>query len=282
MSSAPIPVPPPDGPALRDRRWLYALLFLAFLFVLMPFWFWQSTWFGRPLSDAEMQKSLLDRDHPRKAQHALSQIADRIIHGDATVKRWYPQVVVLAGDKLDELRVTAAWVMGQDNSIPEFHQALERLLRDPQPLVRRNAALSLVRFGDASGRPEIVAMLRSYVVGAPRAGKLVERLKVGDIVNPGTLLARIQAGEAQTELRSPVAGTIESWVAADGSAVALGDQVVSLSPDADTVWEGLRALYLVGQAEDLPEVELYARGVAGMLERIQQQAVLTVRAIRAR
>ncbi len=41
--------------------------------------------------------------------------------------------------------------MGKDPSVPEFHEALKKLLVDNDPMVQRNAALSLVRFGDVSG-----------------------------------------------------------------------------------------------------------------------------------
>jgi len=48
------------------------------------------------------------------------------------------------------------------------------------------------------------------------------------------------------------------------------------------VWEALRALYLVGQPDDLADVDRYASGVAGMPERVGQQAALTAQAIRER
>src|SRR3989441_7020282 len=164
---------PPQG---IPRRWLLLILATAFLFVLMPFLFWESTWFGRPLTDEQIEKNLADREHPRKIQHALSQIADRILSGNpslqASVRRWYPQVVALSASGVDELRLTAAWVMGQDNTVPEFHQALLRSVADPHPMVRRNAALSLVRYRDATGRPVILGMLDPYVVTAPHAGTL--------------------------------------------------------------------------------------------------------------
>jgi hypothetical protein len=44
----------------------------------------------------------------------------------------------------------------------------------------------------------------------------------------------------------------------------------------------LRALFLVGEAEDLPEVERYAQGVAGMPDQVKQQAAQTAKAIRSR
>ena len=299
--------PSVDPPALSSaapavgglsRRWLYLILATALLFVLMPFLFWQSTWFGRPLTDAQIEKSLADREHPRKIQHALSQIADRILSGNpslqASVRRWYPQVVALSASGVDELRLTAAWVMGQDNTVPEFHQALLRSVADPHPMVRRNAALSLVRYRDATGRPVILGMLDPYVVTAPHAGTLAQRLKLGDVVNPGTLLARIQDGKQKIEVRSQVPGTLERWVAPDRAKLSAGEAVVELAPSPEMVWEALRALYLVGQPEDLPAIERYARLTApgatagtrgsatGMRDGIRQQAELAARAIRFR
>lgn len=291
MSDAPSTPAPSRLPRAKPRggvplRWTYAILALAFLFVLMPFLFWQSTWFGRPLSDADLAKNLADREHPRKTQHALSQIADRMGSPNQAVrdaaKQWYPQVAALVAHPTAEIRVTAAWVMGLDNSVGEFRSALLRLLEDPHPLVRRNAALSLVRFGDASGLREIRAMLLAYEVRAARDGTLDQRLKPGDVINPGTLLGRIKVGEEEIEVRAQVPGTLERWMVAEGASVKAGDSTASVSPSQEMVWEGLRAMFLVGTAEDLPEVERYARGVAGMPDIIRQQAELTARAIRSR
>lgn len=275
----------PATPKAVRRGWLYLVLALAFLFVLMPFLFWQVTWFGQPLSDEQIERNLADREHPRKAQHALSQIADRILSPDpsvrASARRWYPQVVTLAGQNVGELRLTAAWVMGQDNTVPEFHQALLRLLGDANPMVRRNAALALVRFGDASGRPVILSMMQPYAVVAPQNGRLAQRLRVGDAVNPGTLLARIQDGDQKIELRSPVPGTLERWLARDGATVSTGEETTLLAPSSEMVWEALRALYLIGRPEDLPAIESYARGKADMPDLVRQQAELAARAIRS-
>ena len=278
--------PSRPAPAGLSRRWLYAILITAFLFVLMPFLFWRATWFGRPLTDAEITKYLADREHPRKAQHALSQIADRILSRDpavrATAGKWYPQVIALSSSNVDELRITAAWVMGQDNANAEFHAALLRLLQDTHPMVRRNAALSLVRYGDASGRTEIRAMLEPYVIPAPRAGTLTQRLKPGDTVNPGTLLGRIDAGQDNIEIRSQVAGVLERWLVNDGANVSTGDPLAVISPSANEAWEALRALYLVGEPDDVPGIERYARAAAELPDAVRRQAVLSAEAIRAR
>jgi HEAT repeat protein len=286
MSNALTPVAP-GKPGLK-RRWLFVILALTFLFVLMPFLFWQATWFGKPLDDANLEKSLADRGHPREIQHALSQLADRILARDASTRdsarRFYPQVIQIAQNGQDELRLTAAWVMGQDNSVPDFHQELLRLLQDPNPMVRRNAALALVRFGDASGRAEIRSMLQPDTITAPSSGTaLDERLKSGDAINPGTLLGRMEHGDRATEeLRSQIPGAIGGWLVPDKTAVAAGQPVLLVNPSADELWESLRALYLIGEARDLPAVEELARGSRDVPANVRQQAELTATAIRSR
>jgi hypothetical protein len=277
------PAPPKPGIA---KKWLIAILVLTFAFVLMPFLLWYMTTFTRPLTDADLASYFRDSAHPRRAQHALSQIADRIMSPNPALresaKAWYPEVIRFSGEGSDELRVTAAWVMGQDNTSPEFHAALLKQLADANPMVQRNAALSLVRFADPAGRALIAAMLATYTVVAPRSGVLSIRLKPGDVINPGTLLAHIIVGGDKTEVRSEVPGAIERWIPADNAEVKNGDPLLLVDPSPEMVWESLRALYLVGQKDDLPAVDRYARAVQGMPPQVHQQAVLTERAISAR
>lgn len=263
-------------------RWTHGVVIMAFLFVLMPFLFWNATWFGRPLTDAQIAKALADRSHPREIQHVLSQIETRIESRDASVRRWYPDLVKLAADPIDEIRVTDAWVMGQDPTSSDFHRALLILLADQNPMVQRNAALSLVRFGDDSGHTQIIAMLRAYTMPSPLAGILKTRLKPGDVVNPGTLLAHIESDGQNREVRAAVPGTLDRWIATNSTTVAAGQALILLAPSADMVWEALRALYLVGRVEDLPDVDRFARGAGDLSHQIAQQAQATSRAIRAR
>jgi hypothetical protein len=273
----------PAADAHRKRAaWVLAIV--AALFVIVPFLFWRGTWFGRALTDEEITQYLSERDKPRHIQHALAQIGERIGRGDATAKRWYPEVIRLAGSPSPELRITLAWVMGADNRSEEFHQALLELLRDPEPLVGRNAALALARFGDPSGRAEFHEMLHSFTVRAPSKGTLRYRLREGNSVDRGTLLARLETGGPEPmEIRSPVPGTFESKRATEGAQVAAGREILTLSPDSDNVWEALRALYLVGQPEDLFDVEPFAKGaIDDMPAQVQQQAALTAAEIRRR
>lgn len=273
---------PADNRRRRSRP-PFLLLLLVLLFVLVPFFFWHGTWFGRSLSEEETGKYLSETQRPRKTQHALVQIGERILRGDPTVKRWYPEVRTLSAHEAAEIRATVAWVMGQDNQAPEFHAALLDLLHDPDLLVRRNAALSLVRFQDTSGRPEILGMLRPNEVRAPASGTLAIRLREKEAVNPGTLIGRIHgAADKEMEIRALVPGRVERWLVADGERVRAGELLALISPAEQQVWEALRGLYLVGEPEDLPVIQPFVRGVEGMPARIQQQARLTQEAIRQR
>jgi len=263
-------------------RWALGIVVLTLSFVVMPFLFWNATWFGRPITDAQIAKALADRSHPREIQHGLSQFETRIERGDASVRKWYPQMVALSKDPIDEIRVTDAWVMGQDNTAPEFHQALLPMLNDPNPMVQRNAALSLVRFQDDSGHAQIVSMLQPYMMNAPQAGVLATRLKPGDIVNPGTLVAHIQVSGKSTEVRANVPGTLDHWLVNDAAIVSAGQPILALAPNESMAWEALRALFLTGRKEDLPYVNRFIHGADGMSPQVAVQAQATARAIHDR
>jgi hypothetical protein len=268
------------------KKWLIGILVLTFAFVLMPFLLWYMTTFSRPLNDADLGTYFTDSAHPRRAQHALSQVADRIMSPNAAIREsakiWYPEVIQLAAEGSDELRVTAAWVMGQDNQSAGFHAALLKQLTDVNPMVRRNAALSLVRFADPSGHDVIAAMLAPYAMAAPRSGALETRLKPGDVINPGTLVAHVAVSGENVEMRSDVPGTISQWMVTDGAQVRTGQPILVVDPSPEMVWESLRALYLIGQKADGPALDRYARGIEGMPPQIQQQASLTAKEIAGR
>ncbi len=193
--------------------------------VVIPFLSWQGTWFGRPLDDETLTQYLADQEKSRRVQHGLAQIVERMERGDPEVVQWYQSVAQLSEHPGSEVRVTAAWVMGQDSSSDLFHKALLQMLHDEEVLVRRNAALSLVRFGDDKGLNELRAMLTSPV----DAGK----------------------------------------------------EPVTLSPDPTHVWESLRALALIGGADELQLVDSVAED-PHFSEEVREQAVLTREAIQER
>lgn len=270
-------------PAARRRRPSWPFVALAVLFVVVPFLTWYLTWFGRPLSDDDITKYLSDRQNVRRVQQALTQVEERIEKGDAGARRWYPQIVALAESPVAEVRKTAAWVMGQDNKSEEFHAGLLKLVADPHPAVRRNAAVQLVRFRDTAGLAELRAMLVPYDLPSPVGGTVSSVLDAGGEVRENALVARVtDAGNQEQEVRSPLHGKIVGVKTSAGARVAAGDALLAIGPEEEFVYEALRALFLVGESEDLKEVERYAQGVEGMPTRVKEQAAQTAKAIRGR
>jgi biotin carboxyl carrier protein len=259
------------------------LFFLtAWLIVLMPFLFWWSTWFGRRLSDTQITQYLNDDKHPRHIQHAIVQLGERMARPDSAATQWYPQLLRLASHPVEEVRNTDAWVMGQDTSAAAFHETLLTMLQDSSPMVRGNAALSLVRFGDAAGRPQIIALLQPASIVAPVAGRVMDIDKVGTSVRQGGLVAKLNDGQRTTEIRTPITGRIRALSVATGATVAAGTQLATIDPGSEQVWDALRALYLVGQPDDLPAIRIYKRNLPEIPDRLRQQAVLTEKAIQDR
>jgi hypothetical protein len=286
MSAKPIPAPPVDLAQARKpgmSRTQKLLFFVtAWLICLMPFLFWWNTWFGRKLSDQQVREYLHDTKKPRHIQQALVQVGERITRQDATAKQWYPELVRLAADPVEEVRNTDAWVMGQDTASAGFHEALLKLLSDPSPMVRGNAALSLVRFGDASGRLQILALLQPAQIASPESGRIIDADRPGTAIHQGGLIAKLEYGQKQiAEIRSPIPGRIRS-VAGTGANVAAGVEVAVVDPANEQVWEALRALYLIGQLEDLPAIRPYERDVPDVSNDVRQQATETEQAIRKR
>lgn len=273
-----------DAVTGRERRLSGSIIFgVPIVLIAVTFLFWYQTWFGRRLTQAELSEYLQDTSLPHQTQHALTQAAAEILRHDPNVMRVYPQIVALASNKEAGFRSMAAWVMGQDNKSPEFHQALLKLVDDPEPMVRWNAALALARFGDAAGEPQLKLMLRSYELRAPVAGTVSLVANAQDTVRNGSVVARIRTTDPDAvEIRSPLAGAVDSIAAKDRAKIAAGDVIAVISPDDQQVWEALRALDLVGRPDDLADVDRFSQPVSGLSERVRQQAALTAEAIRMR
>jgi hypothetical protein len=276
----------PNRPALHSKRSIsrtQKILFFAtgWLIVAMPFLFWWNTWFGRHLSDQQLNEFLHDDKKPRHIQHALVQLGDRMSQKDAAAQSWYPDLLRLATYRVEEVRNTDAWVMGLDTQGAGFHETLLKMLQDPSPMVRGNAALSLVRFGDSSGRTQIVALLQPAQLNAPNTGTIIDADRPGTAIHQGGLVAKLSVEGSATEIRSPIPGRIRS-VVQTGAKVSVGGEVAVIDPGTEQVWEALRALYLIGQPDDLPAIRPYERDLADISNDVRQQAQETEKAIQQR
>ncbi len=261
--------------ALKSQLLLVAILLVC---TVLPSMFWHDVWFGRVLDDWELGEYLADEASPRRIQHALAQLGERMDRGEELLDVWPQRVLDLTKHGQVEIRTLSAWVMGKGTDQPLFRQKLLQMLSDPHPLVRRNAALSLVRFGDSSGRPELQAMLGSFVVESPFEGKLSFLVEEQDWAESGSGIARITTQAGVEDVDAPVSGQVESRLVSDDSQVKGGAKLLVLLPDPEHVWESLRAFYLVGTLEDLPLIEsLRERKEYG--ESLQRQIELTREAI---
>ena len=269
-------------PQLNRIRASGPILILAALFLIATFLAWYFTWFGRGLSDADISKYLNDTRNPRHVQHALLQIQQRIDRGDPSAKNWYPQILTLSSSPETEYRLTVAWLMGFDNRSTEFHNSLLTLVNDNEPIVRRNAALALVRFNDDRGHDELVAILKPFAVKSNATGVVSSTLRAGSDVSRGTLLGRVEQTDGKViEIRSTLPGKIEQIFKANGVQANAGDEILTLNSDEASVWEGLRGLSFIGKPADLPLVQSYADASA-VTQRVKEQAKLTANAIQAK
>ena len=268
-------------PQPRRRPSNIWLIIVAGLFIVVPFLTWYFTWFGRNLSEQDLATYLADEKNPRHIQHALLQIEQRIESGDQSSRKFYPQIVASSKSAHAEIRKTSAWVMGQDNKSDEFHRALIDLMKDEDPLVRRNAALQLVRFNDAAGRPELRAMLQPFDAKTPLAGHVVSLLPVGNAVRAGAMLARIRdSSDNVAEFRSPVDGMVAALAVKEGDPVQSGRTISSINPDRATLLNALQALAYVGTKDDLQLVEASIK--LDVSAATANQASLTAKSIRSR
>jgi len=270
-----------QGPRTSKRAFMFLLL-LVLLFSVVLFLFWRNSSLGRALSDKQISEYLHDTKDPHHVQDALAQVGDRMQKHETDVSRWYPDLVGLTSSPVEEIRNTDARVMGLDPSVQHFHQALLKLLTDSSPSVRGNAALSLVNFGDATGRPQIIELLKPAVVTAPVAGKIVDAGAIGTAVRQDGLVARLDANGEDVQVRAPISGRVEASNVKMGQIVAAGREIATIDPEGEQVWQGLHALAQIGQAQDLPLVQHYERSQPYIPKRVREQAEETEKAIRGK
>lgn len=263
---------PPMPDLSRKNKILLAAVLLTS--ILIPFLFWRSVWFGRPLTPEEIEQHLAETDKPRHIQHALALIDQMIRDHDPTAQRYYPAISHLAENRHEQIRTLAAWVMGQDESSSLFHETLLGMLDDPNPLVRRNAALGLVRFADPAALQELRAMLRPYPIRSPAQGVISLETSRGAWVSDDDVVAVVETGTNRWEIPAELPSRVLEATVANGEQVEKGQVIARLAPPPEHVWEALRGLYLIGEASDLELVKTYVDN-QNYSEEIREQAKLT-------
>jgi len=127
-----------------------------------------------------------------------------------------------------------------------------------------------------------VALLKPASISAPAAGMVLDIGKDGTFIHQGGLIARLQHEQQTIEVRSPIRGRMHQPSILLGSAIIEGVEIAVVDPPEEQVWEALRALYLVGQPEDLTAIRMYERELPDGSNRVRQQAVRTEQAILGR
>jgi hypothetical protein len=117
-----------------------------------------------------------------------------------------------------------------------------------------------------------------------RYASVVDTTAAGTNVRQGGVVAQLSVavftdGTGVVELRSPIAGRVRTIETLRGRQVHPGDLISVVDPGTEQVWEALRALYLIGQVDDLPAVRPYERDVPENSKDVQKKAVETEKAI---
>lgn len=154
-------------------------------------------WHGFHRSTADLGTRLQDASNPKNVQDATIELAARMKQRDAEAQRWYPTLLKMTGSSSPEQRGVAAWIMANDTSRDDFHQALLRLTKDASPSVRANAAVSLDKFKDPAGRQTILAMLSP----AASSDDTWEGLRALRVIGTPADLALVARFEASSEPR---------------------------------------------------------------------------------
>jgi hypothetical protein len=120
-----------------------------------------------------------------------------------------------------------------------------------------------------------------------RTASVVDTAAAGTSIREGGVVVKLSVavsadGTGVIELRSPTTGRIRTMSAVRGHPVHPGDVLAVIDPSTEQVWEALRALYLVGQMEDLPAIRPYERDVPDVSDDVRRQALEAEKAIRTR
>lgn len=236
--------------------------------------FWWGTTFLRGLDDSELADALRADASPREVQHAIEELSRRFQEGRPGMDRWAEDLVRASRRSEEPVRISAAWCMQFDAARDAFRDRLHELVaEDPSPMVRRNAATSLAKSGDAVGLPVLRAMLEPFDVAAETGGVVRDPVGVETPVREGMRLATVEtAGGRRVDVRAAVPGVVAERLADDGAAVAAGDVLLRLRPAEDHLTNAMYALGLVGGEEDLATVRSFADARSSHSEAVRTAA----------
>jgi len=265
---------------------------IIILVVLVPFLFWYQTWFGRPLTAAQIKDRLVaardaatGKDGPhnlREAQHALVQLSQRIQSGE-DLSALYPLVIALAKHEDPGLRRAVIWMMGYARDNGDVRKALVEALDDSDRLVRFSAALQVAMFDMDKARPILHSALEPAKVESTVAGKLLATTAIDTRLREGMELARVEKDDgAVTPVHVPFDGTVTSFAVKPGQPIKVGTVLCTMKPSAALVIPVLKALAWAGDARDLEVIEPYSKLGNGYDRRVMEHARRAIALIRQR
>jgi hypothetical protein len=249
---------------------------------LVTWLFWRGVTFSARLSDDDLEAALSPAASVRQAEHGLEEVTRRHDENRPGMDRWARHVVEASRRAEIPVRRVAAWSMQWDVARPEYGARLrEMIASDPDPTVRRNAAVSLARARDPAARPVLRSMLEPWVVTAPVAGTIVSVLPPGRRAQLDGMVARIEtSGGGRAEASTPVPGQVIEAPVPEGGTVTAGARVATLAPDPDHAFNAAGGLFFVGTADDIPLLEMAAGPHSGLGPRVASQARAAIQAIR--
>lgn len=267
-------------PEKGSFAWIMMMMGLATIpLILLPFTFWYLVWHGSAIPAEEVKSALAEPVKPGQAGAVLLRLGEKMSRGDESVVRWYPRIAELSRHESAQLRKNVAWTMGKDLRHAEFRSSLHAMLGDPEPRVRRAAAISLALAGDAAARPVLLEAIGLQVVLSPFAGSVNPRIQPADTATADTAVARV--GEQFVE--AGTAGTVKRVLVKDGELVSKGQALIEMTAPDDELIDGLRALAHVGTAADADAITACAKLASGENKAVvENQAQRTLRQIAAR
>ena len=164
------------------------VFFLAWIGVVGGFYLWR----GFHRNTTELGTRLQDTSDPKTMQDATIELAARMKQHDPEAQRWYPTLLKMAESTSAEERGTAAWIMANDTTRDNFHQALLRLAKDPSPSVRANAAVSLDKFKDPVGHQTAMSMLTAPDASPDQQWEALRALRVIGNTSDLPAIAQVQ------------------------------------------------------------------------------------------